>query len=133
MCHLYCTEAVGLRTWCLSFRTSLRSVEFRPSNNSYLRVRGLKIKPPPTHPSVVTETDLMYGKPKNHLNVVSEDCSATSVAAVVSSTSVCYCRQTNHFKHDGTQTSVRRCFRCGKFGETIPTCSCGSGNESSSR
>lgn len=94
-------------------------------------LRSLRIKPPPSQPNLVTETDLMYRKPRGQVNIVSE---VGGREPIGSSRSVCYnYREIGHFKRNCPHPPVRRCFKCGRLGQTIRSCACGSGNGVTSR
>ncbi|XP_074033102.1 uncharacterized protein [Leptinotarsa decemlineata] len=87
-----------------------------------VQLRTMRMRPPPTNPSIVAEPELMYQRPRRP-QVSAIQGHASSSSATDASREVCWnCREIGHRKRDCTKAFKKHCFRCGKANVTSRTC-----------
>lgn len=124
-----------------SFR-SVDELEAAAQALENVRLRVQRMRPPPSNPSMVTEPDCMYQRPRGaqlHVTTPVEQGSGVEQSNPAPGPSlvsrlVCWnCRELGHLKRNCTRPFQQHCFRCGRQNVTTrscPRCNNASGNGS---
>lgn len=121
---------------------SVDELEAAAQSLENVRLRVQRMRPPPSNPSMVTEPECMYQRPRGvQLHATAPVEQGSGVAQPnpapgpnLASRLVCWnCREPGHLKRNCTRPFQQHCFRCGRQNVTTrscPRCNNASGNGS---